>query len=114
MGWHYKPPQTFPATYFEAIRAAVKEPGERVLLASFLDEGDSQVIAERFRHFKWCVRHIPSAHAEMYLLLESYSFRTKVENDMGFHLWLTATPNMIAEFSRLNPELAANILSECQ
>jgi hypothetical protein len=114
MGWHYKPPQVFPAQFFVAIREAVKQPGERVLLARMPDLSDIEAIAENFRYFKWCVKQRPDAHVEMFTALSTYNFRTRTEDELCYNLWLTATPNTIAEFSRLNPELAASILPGCQ
>lgn len=117
MGWHYKTPQTFPATYLDSLRAATSDPGGRVLLASLRDRRDIEVIAERFRHFRWCVRQIPNAHHEIFLLLETHEIRTMIEEDetiKSFHLWLTAKPTKLSEFVRLNPELAGEVLSNCQ
>jgi hypothetical protein len=114
MGWHYKPPQSFPAQFFAAAREAIKQPGERVLLSRQQERGDVEAIADNFRYFKWCVKQRPDAQQEIYMLLEAYNLRTKIEDELGFNLWLTATPNTIAEFTRLNPELAASILPHCQ
>lgn len=116
MGWHYKPPQVFPATFLDALRQAVLQPGEKVLLASFPNRRATQAVAEHFRYFRWCIRKVPDAHHEMFTLLESHEVRTQMENDpiAGFHLWLTAKPTKLSEFERLNPELSAMVLRDCQ
>lgn len=112
MGWWYKPPSVFPATYLASLRAAASQPGEALPFYSSEAESDCRVVAERFRYFRWCIRKPPIAAQDLYLITEAYELRTKLTQDeVGWILWLTAKPTKLSEFTRLNPELAFEVLA---
>lgn len=112
MAWHYKSPQTFPAFYVQTLREATAEPNVPVPLGSYLALSDAEDIAERFRWFRWCIRQTPTPFSDLNLLLEGFEIRSKIHSDeCGHVVFVTAKPNKLQEFIRLNPELAADVLT---
>lgn len=115
MSWHYKPPQAWPAIYLRAVREATLDPGSAIILWSSPARSDIDAMAEKFRHFRWCVRKEPLAMKEMTDLLEIYDIRAKIKSDeLGHILYIIANPTKLSEFARLNPKLANEMLSKCQ
>lgn len=114
MGWHYRLPQAFPAMYPQIIRAAVSSLNIPQLLTYGAPQ-EVSAVAETLRWFRYCVRYDPTAAPEFTTIFESYDIRASTENDKaGTLLYVTAKPTKVSEFIRLNPELALDVLSECQ
>lgn len=114
MGWHYRLPQAFPAMYPVAIRTALQQLGEPVLL-TYGTKGEVEVVAEKFRWFKWCIREDPGAFMEFATVFDDYDIRTSSQYSAGnLILYVTAKPTKVSEFIRLNPELADEVLPDCQ
>jgi hypothetical protein len=115
LGWHYKLPQSFPAYFSLALKTAVIHPDHPVVLGSYRSDVEASSVAERFRWYRWCIRKEPSAARELYMLLETYDFRTFMQTDeVGILLSLIAQPTKLSEFMRLNPQLAETLLRDCQ
>lgn len=115
MGWYYKPPSLFPASYLAAMREAAAIPDQPVIFHSAVRRAELDAISERFRWLKWCIRKEPNAVSELYQLLSTYDYRFKtVKDEVGWLLYLTAKPTKLSEFIRLNPELSAEVLPQCQ
>jgi hypothetical protein len=112
--WHYRSPQTFPAIYASTLREAVLEPDNPIIIWS----GSAAEVAshaERYRWFRWCIRHDPGQMLDLFTILETYDIRTKAQHDfLGSILYVIAKPTKLSEFIRLNPLLADEMLSECQ
>jgi hypothetical protein len=115
MGWYYKPPQSFPATFVLSLRNAAAAPDTSIILASTSDIVEAKSIAEKFRYFRWCIRSEPTASSDLSEILDTFDVRTIIKHDaVGYILYLTARPTKLSEFIRLNPDLAAQILPKCQ
>lgn len=115
MAWKYKPPQNFPAHFLAVLREAALYPNETVALGSDSRYRPVQALAEKFRHFRWCIREKPTAMNDLSLILDTFDIRTAITNDeVGFILSVIAKPTKLSEFVRLNPELASEILPGCQ
>jgi hypothetical protein len=114
MSWHYRAPAKFPALFHNVTREAALT-GEPVVFASSPSRADLEHIAEQFRWFKWCAAHDDGADKSLSNLVETYDFRSSIkEDEVGFILWLSARPTKVSEFIRLNPDLAREVLRECQ
>jgi len=115
MGWHYKPPQVFPALYLNILREASSAPDVPQLFYSSNSRSEVEVIAERFRHFRWCIRQDPTAHKEMSRILADYDVRATIDTTSSGHLlYVVAKPTKVSEFIRLNPALAEAILPQIE
>lgn len=111
MPWHYKHPDTFPAAYGAAINSAASDLNEPYMLGGFNTKSEAEGLAERIRHFKFCIRNTP-IH-ELQPILDNYDIRTFIHNDgFSFILWLVARPTKISDFVENNPDLAKEILSQ--
>lgn len=114
MGWYYRTPQMFPAVYLSTLRNAAASPDIPQVLGSGTI-ADIKVLAEKFRWFRWCIREHPTAMMELTNILENYDIRASTEiHGAGAIIYITAKPTKISEFIRLNPDLSAEVLSECQ
>lgn len=115
MGWHYRPPQQWPANFLITLRQAAGAPDTPIALGAFSNKSSADALAEKFRHFRWCIRKDPNAMVEMTSILEDHHIRSHIQSDeVGHILYITASPSRWAEFIRLNPELAGVLLNECQ
>lgn len=115
MGWWYKPPQNFPAAFLSNLRQAALQPDEPLPIESFGTEAEAKALAEHYRYFRWAIRTKPEAMIELSNILETFDVRTAIKPDeVGYVLQLTAKPTKLSEFIRLNPDLADQILPECQ
>jgi hypothetical protein len=115
MSWHYRAPQLFPALFVNTLRTAASCPDQSVMLGADNDRHNINLLAEKFRWFKWCVRKRPEAMPDLFKILSTYDVRSKVFTDKaGSILFVIARPTKVSEFMRLNPELAAQIVPECQ
>ena len=114
MAWTYRSPLSFPARYPAALRKAVANLSEPVLLHSGTPE-DVSSDAENFRHYRWCLRQRPDVDKILGSYLELYQFRTSIEHypETGL-LYLVAKPSKLSVLADLNPHLEDIILSECQ
>lgn len=118
MGWYYRLPQKFPAMYPQIIRAAVSSLNVPQLL-SYGSPEEVSSIAETLRWFRWCIRYDPAADKEFSTIFENYDIRASTQTEIWNGKWqtllyITAKPTKVSEFIRLNPELAGDVLSECQ
>lgn len=115
MGWYYRIPTHFPATFLQTIHEASARSPERVYFGAFETKKKALVLAEQFRWFRWCIREKPEARRDLFLIVCSYDFRTYVEM-AGNHytLWAAANENKVSEFIRLNPDLADEVLRDSQ
>ncbi len=114
MGWHYRLPSQFPATYLSGLREAKANSPDRIILGQFSRSYEAKALAEQFRWFRWCVRERPDAAKDLSTILEDYDVRTSIESSdiFGYILYVTAKPTKISEFVRLNPQLAESIEEE--
>ena len=115
MGWYYRPPANFPAFYPHSLREAALTPSIPTIVAATPTTKEINAIAETYRWFRWCIRSEPMANKELSSILENYEIRTSIETtNLGSILYVTAKPTKVSEFIRLNPELAGEVLPECQ
>lgn len=111
MSWHYRAPNAFPAIYITTLRQAAANPSAPIVFHSSASRADVEIIAERFRWFKWCVKQDESS-TELLKILNTYDIRSLIkEDEVGYILWITAKPTKLSEFVRLNPILANEMLS---
>ena len=114
MSWYYRRPQMFPAVYLNTLRNAANHPTVPQVLGSGMVK-EIEVLAEKFRWFRWCIRQEPMAYRELTNILETFDIRASTEIfGAGAMLYITARPTKVSEFILLNPELSAEILLECQ
>lgn len=118
MGWYYRLPQAFPAMYPQIIRLAVSLLNVPQLL-TYGTPKEVASIAETLRWFRWCVKQDPTAFKEFYNIFESYDIRASTQTEIWHGefqtlLYITAKPTKVSEFIRLNPEIAGDVLPECQ
>ena len=105
---------TFPATMLAQLREAAASPDTTIPLASSPDIIDIQILAERWRYFRWCIR-AKFAIKDLTDICNTYDLRTTIRRDeVGYILYLIAKPTKVSEFVRLNPDLAGEILPQCQ
>lgn len=115
MAWYYKPPQSFPATFLVALRRAGDNPEVPQIVQSFENLRDAQTLAEQYRYFRWAIRQKPEAMHDLSKILSTYDVRTKIiTDDFGSILYLIAKPTKLSEFITLNPDLADQVLPDCQ
>jgi hypothetical protein len=115
MSWHYRSPLAFPALFISTLREAAARPDEPIVLASSSRRGDIEALAERFRWFRWCIRQDITIIPGLNYILDNYDVRSSIEQDaVGFILFIIAKPTKVSEFIRLNPDLAREILADCQ
>ncbi len=115
MGWHYRAPSKFPAIFLATLREAALRSPVPVPLGDYVTDKEAQVVAEKFRWFRWCIRKEEGADRELTNILLNFEVRTSVDEDeVGFILSVIAKPTKVSEFIRLNPSLAESVLSECQ
>lgn len=114
MAWKYKSPHGFPARYPEAMRQAAAKPSTPILLFSG-DYESAQVDAEKFRHYRWCLRQKPLAMAAISSIELTYAIRTSCDRHGSEGLlYLTLTPSVLSDLSTLNPHLAGIVAEACQ
>lgn len=114
MGWYYRLPQAFPAMYPQIIRSAVMSLNVPQLL-TYGTPKEVAAIAETLRWFRWCVKQDPGASIEFANIFEIFDIRASTSwDEASVLLYITAKPTKVSEFIRLNPELAGDVLSECQ
>jgi hypothetical protein len=110
MSWHYRSPHRFPALFLSLLRSAAAYPETPLVFHASPSRTNLETIAEQFRWFKWCIAKDPSVASDLYRLIETYDYRTKIEEDeIGYILRLYARPTKVSEFERLNPDLAAEV-----
>lgn len=115
MGWHYRTPQSFPAMYLASLREASENPNQPHIMIQFKSEAEAKFEAERFRWFRWCIRQDLSVNKEMSMILQAFDIRCEIKSDyLGHMLEVVARPTKFASFVQLNPDLAAEILPQCQ
>ena len=84
MPWRYSNPMTFPASFHEAFRYCEATGGlESFYLAETKTRGEALAIADRFRHFRWCLRRQPEAHSKLSAIESDYRFRTSIGTYAG-------------------------------
>lgn len=112
MGWHYKSPLAFPAAHIASIRSAATNLNEPFILGSFTDIKKANILQEKFRWLKWCVRQEPSITPDLASIISNFDVRTFIQEDKGFGyiLYLIIRPTKVSEFISLNPELAKEVL----
>ena len=111
MTWVYKSSKNFPAMYVNALRAAARTPNEKLCIGLYKKASEARSVAEKFRHFRWCIRQEPQSELER--ILEAYEIRTQITNEVwNTGLYLTAKPKKLSEFERLNPDLARELGNE--
>lgn len=111
MPWHYKHPNTFPAYFGATLKAAHESPNEPFMLGGFSSKSEAEVIAEKIRHYKWCIRQAPIY--DLQPILEDFNVRTFIHNDgYAFILYLVVKPTKVSDFISLNPDLAREILKQ--
>ncbi len=115
MGWTYRLPSMFAASYLITLRQAAASPETPIILYSSDSRKEVNAIAEKFRYLKWCIRQDLTASKDLSAILETYDVRSKItEDEVGFILWITAKPTKLSDFFNLNPDLALEVAAQCQ
>ncbi len=104
MTWDYKPPPNFSKSISSILSNTLEQP-DMVLHIYFRTESETRSFAEKFRHFRWCVRKVPDRAGHFYPLEMQYDYRTKVmfSPQSGHYLRITAIENRLGYLMALNP-----------
>lgn len=108
MTWDYKPPKNFDPAISSVLIKTLKQT-DNTLHIYFRSESETRSFAEKFRHFRWCVRQQPDRAGDDHKLEMQYDYRTKVIHSphSGWHLRITAVENRLGYMMELNPWLIA-------
>jgi hypothetical protein len=115
MPWFYRDPMVFPHSFHDGIFSPIAQLGSPVLLHIAESESEVLDVLERFRWFRWCIKQRPHLNPELYRAVCSHSFRASTSIQLSkFLIHITAQPNKVSDFIELNPDLANEILPQCQ
>jgi hypothetical protein len=115
MPWTYRDPMVFPRSFHDGIFAPIAQLGTPVLFHIADSESELTSVLERFRWFRWCVKQQPSLTPELFQAISAHSFRASTSAQLSkLLIYITAQPNKVSDFIELNPDLANEILPQCQ
>lgn len=115
MGWYYRDPLSFPATFTQGFREAAAMYPNPLLLGTANHRQKLNGLAADFRWFRWCIREKPGAHSALEHIENNFQIRTWKENIEGtWFLYLEIKPTRLSEILRLNPHIENFLLEAPQ
>lgn len=106
MAWKPRSPQSFPAHFARTMIEAVTHCDRPIPFGSYRTEKEAKIVAERFRHYRWCLRDQPTIQPSLTNLELDYQFRLSKEQSHAWHvLYITASVDRVRAMETLNPHL---------